>query len=101
MGIYSPTSPTGWNAEQVGKNGVISVFDPCRAHAVGFESDLGAYVYLSDLVDASGVTASTIRKWIAKGQFPKPYGDEFGKHVWLVADLPDWLKVALETNVFS
>ncbi|CAM4445011.1 hypothetical protein VIAG107301_18995 [Vibrio agarivorans] len=69
------------------------MFDPCRAHAVGFESTIDAYVYLSDLTHAIGVTASTIRKWIAKKQFPEPYGDDFGKHVWLVAELPDWLKV--------
>lgn len=70
-------------------------YDPCKALAVGFVNDCNAYVYLKDIVFLSGLSESTLRKRIAKGLFPSAYGDEFGRSIWRIDQLPNWLRLVI------
>lgn len=52
--------------------------------------DFEKLLKLSDVIELTGVTSSTIYRWIENEQFPKPIAVGPNTRRWRASDLIDW-----------
>jgi prophage regulatory protein len=51
-----------------------------------------ARLRMETIVALTGMSRSTIYRWIAEGKFPKPLNGDEGRSLWLAAPVKEWLQ---------